>query len=112
MLPFPSWNNQLHSDFLTIAGPCSVESEEQVLQTARKIRELTDVQVFRAGVWKPRTRPDSFEGVGEKAFPWLKKVKQADDGTIILPEDSILIVWFPLLYFKQFFLMVLFLNSS
>lgn len=76
ILPFPSWNNQLHSDFLTIAGPCSVESEEQVLQTARKIRELTDVQVFRAGVWKPRTRPDSFEGVGEKAFPWLKKVKQ------------------------------------
>ncbi len=66
----------METDFLTIAGPCSAESEEQILQTASQIVDMTDVKVFRAGVWKPRTRPNSFEGVGEKAFPWLKKIKE------------------------------------
>ncbi len=75
ILPFSLWDERLDSDFLTIAGPCSAETEEQVLQTAEKIHDLTDIRVFRAGVWKPRTRPGSFEGVGEQAFPWLKKVK-------------------------------------
>ncbi len=73
---FSDWNKALNDDFLTIAGPCSAESEEQVLETAQKIAKYTDVKVFRSGVWKPRTRPESFEGVGEKAFPWLKKVKE------------------------------------
>lgn len=81
---FPLWNKQLESDFLTIAGPCSAESEEQVLQTAEKIRDLTDIRVFRAGVWKPRTRPGSFEGVGEQAFPWLRKVKDKYDFLIAI----------------------------
>jgi len=76
ILPFSLWDNRLNDDFLTIAGPCSAESQEQVMQTAKKIHELTDVQVFRAGIWKPRTRPGSFEGVGEQAFPWLKAVKE------------------------------------
>ena len=56
-----------------IAGPCSAESEEQVLQIAHEIKESTNA--FRAGIWKPRTRPKSFEGVGEKALKWLQKVK-------------------------------------
>ncbi len=58
-----------------IAGPCSAETEEQVLETARRIKKSGKVDIFRAGIWKPRTRPDSFEGVGEIGLPWLQKVK-------------------------------------
>lgn len=61
---------------LFIAGPCSAESEEQVLQTAKQIAKSGKVAVFRAGVWKPRTRPGNFEGIGEEALDWLKTVKQ------------------------------------
>ena len=57
-----------------IAGPCSAESEEQVLKIAHEIKNTTDV--FRAGVWKPRTKPNSFEGRGKCALNWLKKVQQ------------------------------------
>ena len=57
-----------------IAGPCSAESEEQVLKIAHEIKNTTDV--FRAGVWKPRTKPNSFEGRGKVALNWLKKVQQ------------------------------------
>ena len=56
-----------------IAGPCSAESESQVLQTAHEIKEVADV--FRAGIWKPRTSPNSFEGVGKNGLKWLQKVK-------------------------------------
>jgi chorismate mutase len=58
-----------------IAGPCSAESEEQVLQTARELSAM-GIKMFRAGIWKPRTRPNAFEGYGSKALPWLKKVKE------------------------------------
>jgi len=58
-----------------IAGPCSAESEEQMLQTARELA-LQGVDLFRAGIWKPRTRPGAFEGLGATALPWLRKVKQ------------------------------------
>lgn len=57
-----------------IAGPCAAESEEQVLTTARELKEL-GCRNFRAGVWKPRTKPGCFEGHGEKALPWLQRVK-------------------------------------
>jgi chorismate mutase len=60
---------------LLIAGPCSAETEEQVLETARQLAAI-DVKIFRAGIWKPRTRPNTFEGHGVKALPWLKKVKE------------------------------------
>ena len=60
---------------LVIAGPCSAETEEQVLSTARKIAALGKVNIFRAGIWKPRTRPGQFEGVGSIGLEWLKKVK-------------------------------------
>ena len=58
-----------------IAGPCSAESEQQVLSIAQKLATCPHVKVFRAGVWKPRTRPDTFEGVGKVALQWLKAVK-------------------------------------
>lgn len=57
------------------SGPCSAETEEQVLETAVQLKEAGAVHVFRAGIWKPRTRPNSFEGVGEAGLPWLQKVK-------------------------------------
>lgn len=61
---------------LVIAGPCSAESEEQVLSTAKELAAIGQVQVYRAGIWKPRTRPNSFEGVGAVGLEWLKKVKE------------------------------------
>ena len=57
-----------------VAGPCSAESEAQVMEVASALSGK-GVSLFRAGVWKPRTRPGSFEGVGEKALPWLQRVK-------------------------------------
>ncbi|MBN2544436.1 MAG: bifunctional 3-deoxy-7-phosphoheptulonate synthase/chorismate mutase type II [Spirochaetes bacterium] len=60
---------------LVIAGPCSAESEEQVMTTARQLNE-EGIKIFRAGIWKPRTRPNAFEGVGSIGLPWLKKVKE------------------------------------
>ena len=56
-----------------ISGPCSVESEEQVLQTAQEIAKSGKVSILRGGIWKPRTRPNSFEGVGEEGLKWLKQ---------------------------------------
>ena len=61
---------------LIIAGPCSAESEEQVLATAQALAASGKVDVLRAGVWKPRTRPNTFEGEGVKAMPWLMKAKE------------------------------------
>jgi chorismate mutase len=60
---------------LIIAGPCSAESEEQMLDTARQLAAM-NIKVFRAGIWKPRTRPNAFEGYGSEALPWLRTVKQ------------------------------------
>ncbi len=60
---------------IVIAGPCSAESEEQVLETARELA-YQDVDLFRSGIWKPRTRPNSFEGVGVIGLSWLKRVKE------------------------------------
>ena len=56
-----------------IAGPCSVETEEQTHSIIQQLAKEGKVQLIRAGIWKPRTRPDSFEGIGEKGLPWLKK---------------------------------------
>ena len=57
-----------------IVGPCAAESEQQVLETARALSALGDI-IFRAGVWKPRTRPDTFQGVGDEGLLWLSRVK-------------------------------------
>lgn len=62
---------------LIIAGPCSAESENQMLETARRIKESdANIPIFRAGIWKPRTKPNGFEGVGAIGLNWLKKVKE------------------------------------
>ena len=60
---------------LVIAGPCSAETEEQVLKIAHELKD-SDVNYFRAGIWKPRARPGMFEGVGALGLRWLKKVKE------------------------------------
>lgn len=60
---------------VVIAGPCSAETEEQVLTTARQLA-FKGCHIFRAGVWKPRTKPGGFEGQGETALPWMKRVKE------------------------------------
>ncbi|MBQ3175410.1 MAG: bifunctional 3-deoxy-7-phosphoheptulonate synthase/chorismate mutase type II [Bacteroidales bacterium] len=60
---------------IVIAGPCSAESREQVLNTATALA-AKGVKIFRAGIWKPRTKPGGFEGVGAVGLPWLKEVKQ------------------------------------
>ncbi|MDR0233014.1 MAG: bifunctional 3-deoxy-7-phosphoheptulonate synthase/chorismate mutase type II [Dysgonamonadaceae bacterium] len=58
-----------------IAGPCSAETEEQVMQTAKELAKK-DVKIFRAGIWKPRTKPGGFEGVGTQGLAWLQNVKK------------------------------------
>ena len=60
---------------LVIAGPCSAETEEQLLKIAHQLKD-TDTSVLRAGIWKPRTRPGNFEGVGALGLKWLQKAKQ------------------------------------
>lgn len=62
---------------LIIAGPCSAETREQTIETAMQLARSGRVDVIRAGVWKPRTNPGSFEGIGEPGLEWLKEVKQA-----------------------------------
>ena len=61
---------------LIISGPCSAETEEQVMQTATALASTGKVDILRAGIWKPRTRPGSFEGVGTKGLPWLQQAKK------------------------------------
>ena len=61
---------------LVIAGPCSAETEEQVLNTAKSLAQK-GCHLFRAGVWKPRTKPGGFEGNGEMALKWLQQVKES-----------------------------------
>ncbi|HAI76956.1 MAG TPA: 3-deoxy-7-phosphoheptulonate synthase [Microscillaceae bacterium] len=71
--PLNAWANY-DTKPLIIAGPCSAESEEQLMQTCLGLKQLK-VDMFRAGIWKPRTRPNSFEGYGSTALPWLKTVR-------------------------------------
>jgi len=69
-----TWFNNTQKPLL-IAGPCSAESREQVINTAKELKK-EKVGIYRAGIWKPRTRPGSFEGVGSIGLEWLKEVKQ------------------------------------
>lgn len=70
--------------FTLIAGPCSAESRQQVLECARSLSDM-GVRIFRAGAWKPRTRPGNFEGWGEKALEWLREVK-TETGMTVMTE--------------------------
>ena len=65
-----------HKRPLIISGPCSAETEEQVVETAVRLHKTGKVDMLRAGIWKPRTRPGSFEGIGTKGLPWMQKAKQ------------------------------------
>jgi chorismate mutase len=69
---------------MVIAGPCSAETEDQVMETARQLKK-EGISIFRAGVWKPRTKPGGFEGVGVEALTWLEKVK-AETGLYVSTE--------------------------
>lgn len=69
---------------LVIAGPCSAETEDQVLKIAQELKD-SDVSIFRAGIWKPRTRPGGFEGVGAIGLKWLQKAK-AETGLLMAIE--------------------------
>ena len=68
-----------------IAGPCSVESREQLHQVVQRLRAMPQVDMIRCGVWKPRTKPGGFEGIGEPALPWLTRV-QKELGLLIATE--------------------------
>lgn len=67
---------QRDAESILIAGPCSAESEHQILTIAEELARVGKIHLMRAGVWKPRTRPNSFEGLGEKALPWLAKAQR------------------------------------
>ena len=68
--------NLINKKDLVIAGPCSAESEMQILHTATELASIGKVDILRAGIWKPRTNPGGFEGVGTKGLAWLLKAKQ------------------------------------
>ena len=70
---FSSWGESYKKPLL-IAGPCSAETEEQLYETAKAIKGL-GINIIRAGVWKPRTRPNSFEGIGLEALKWIRDIK-------------------------------------
>src|ERR1700733_4764220 len=67
-----AWNKRP----LVISGPCSAETEEQVIETAQRLAATGKVDMLRAGIWKPRTKPGMFEGVGAKGLPWLQQAKK------------------------------------
>lgn len=69
---------------LVIAGPCSAETEAQVLEIAHALKD-TDVTYLRAGIWKPRTRPGMFEGVGAIGLKWMQRAKE-ETGLLIATE--------------------------
>lgn len=73
--PINTWLKHT-KDPLIIAGPCGAESEEQVMSTAKLLSEIPQVALFRSGIWKPRTRPNAFEGMGEQALKWLQQVQK------------------------------------
>lgn len=75
LLSLQNWCPHLEEPLL-ITGPCSAESESQILTTAQELKNNKNIHIFRAGIWKPRTRPHSFEGVGEAGLPWLRRVKK------------------------------------
>lgn len=85
-----SLNNYLStaSKPLLIAGPCSAESEAQVLETAVALAQLPQVAAFRLGLWKPRSRPGDFEGAGSAGLPWLAKVKR-ETGLPVMVEVAL-----------------------
>ena len=75
LVPLYGWGMFTEPRPSVVAGPCSAETEEQVMETAKGLKEL-GINVFRAGIWKPRTHPGSFEGVGSEGLRWMQKAKK------------------------------------
>ncbi len=73
-----SWIKNTSRPFV-IAGPCSIETEERTHQVITNLKAEGNTQLLRAGIWKPRTRPDSFEGIGEKGLPWLSEAAKNNE---------------------------------
>lgn len=84
IIPLQDWMTIADLPFV-IAGPCSAETESQVMDTAIELAKIPQVRVFRSGIWKPRTRPGDFEGVGKRGLKWLQKVKQ-ETGLLLTVE--------------------------
>ena len=75
LIPVDQWGFFTLPKPMVIAGPCSAESEEQVMETARGLAK-EGIHVFRAGIWKPRTHPGCFEGIGTEGLKWLRRVQK------------------------------------
>ena len=75
LIPLYDWGMFTEPRPSVIAGPCSAETEKQVMDTAKGLKDL-GINVFRAGIWKPRTHPGSFEGIGTEGLGWLQKIKK------------------------------------
>lgn len=84
IIPIKQWMNDINHPFI-ISGPCSAETENQIIETAHQLAKIPEVKVFRAGIWKPRTRPNYFEGVGKQGLKWLQRVK-AETGLKVAVE--------------------------
>ena len=74
-MPLGIWLDKFEHP-LIISGPCSAENEDQIITLAKALNEIKHVRIFRAGIWKPRTRPHSFQGVGDEALKWMQRVKE------------------------------------
>tara|TARA_R110001592_G_scaffold359340_4_gene665785 strand:+ start:23616 stop:24719 length:1104 start_codon:yes stop_codon:yes gene_type:complete len=104
LIPIQQWFPEFETEIPLISGPCSAESELQLMQTAAELAKTDLPLVFRAGVWKPRTKPGSFEGSGLKALKWLEKVKSefgfrigievaTDEHVLMAMDHGIDILW-------------------
>ena len=85
LLALHEWFPGFDEGLTVIGGPCAAESREQVMATAQALAQIPSVKVLRAGIWKPRTRPESFEGVGSKGLEWLQQAKQ-ETGLLLAVE--------------------------
>jgi chorismate mutase len=104
LIPIQQWFPEFETDIPLISGPCSAESELQLMQTAEALANTGIPTIYRAGVWKPRTKPGSFEGSGLKALKWLEKVRSefgfrigievaTDEHVLMAMDHGIDILW-------------------
>ena len=75
IIPLYEWGMFTEPRPSVVAGPCSAETEEQVMETAKGLKDL-GINVYRAGIWKPRTHPGSFEGIGSEGLKWMQRVRK------------------------------------
>ncbi|MBU0764423.1 MAG: chorismate mutase [Bacteroidetes bacterium] len=85
IVPIEKWFTPRLEKPVMICGPCSAETEEQVMATAKAVSRTGKVRIFRSGIWKPRSRPGTFEGIGNAGMEWLKRVKE-ETGLLVTVE--------------------------